>query len=428
MNTLNKAQFKASKKIVKKLSKYGIACLWGQIRSGKTRAFLNASRGWRTLVVTKKDAQAGILSEAKEIGVDVDVINYHSIDTKNPDDYQLIILDEAHLYISQAQPKPSTIWKKVKRFTHRKFIIFASGTPTAEGYGGLYSMLALSSWSPFRDYQRFTKWFEYYGIPSKIYTATREVPSYKKTKTDLIKKDMKHLVVTLTRKDTGHKHEVKDIVHTIELTKHQHSLYEELKEDKVVTIGKYEILADTGAKILSKLHQIAGGIAVKCEPKVKKNPDFVKVPKKKRKKFTKDELIAYEKSKTILIPRTYYFTDESPKVKYIKDNFDPETTIILSYYKHEQTYLAKLFPHTGSVTKLSTGVDLSHYKTMIVYSMSFSASNYEQVKGRLMNVNRKSKVRCHYLISGIDEYVLNAVKNKENFTASWYKKELKNAK
>ena len=58
---------------------------------------------------------------------------------------------------------------------------------------------------------------------------------------------------------------------------------------------------------------------------------------------------------------------------------------------------------------------------MIVYSMAFSSANYFQVKARLMNVNRKTPMSVHYLISGIDKYVLKAVQSKSNFTTRWFK-------
>lgn len=382
---LKEAQQQASRELSYNLRTHGLALLWGQIRSGKTRSFLDASRPYRTLVVTKKDSISGIISEAKEIGVNVDVINYHSIQKKDPNEYQLIILDECHLYIASATPKFKPIWKEVKKFTQGKFCIFASGTPTPETYAGLYTMLALSDWTPFK-HSRFTLFFEEFGVPSRTYIGSRDVPCYKRTQDKKLLKQIKPYVVSLTRKDTGHKHEAKDVYHKIEMNKQQLKILNALDKDKLYLKGDYEILADTPIKALIKKHQIAGGIAIKSED---------------------DSL--------------FNFKNTPPKVKYIRENFDLDTTIILSHYIHEQEYLKDLFPHTGSVTKMSTGVDLSHFKTMVIYSMAFSSANYEQVKGRLMNVNRKKKIRVHYLVSGIDEYVLKAVKNKENFTSRWYR-------
>ena len=36
-------------------------------------------------------------------------------------------------------------------------------------------------------------------------------------------------------------------------------------------------------------------------------------------------------------------------------------------------------------------------------------------------MTRKEEVIIHFLVSGIDQYVYNAVSNKESFTARWYK-------
>ena len=405
MELLTKAQAKASVKIQKRLEKYGLALLWGQIRSGKTRAFLDASRQYKTLVVTKKDSQGGILSEAKELGLNIDVINYHSIQKMNPDDYELIILDESHLYISSATPKHPTIWLEVVKFTKGKRLIFASGTPTPEGYGGLYRMLALSTWSPF-PYKRFTLWFKDYGIPSTTYTRDREIPSYKKTKAKLIKSKIKHLIVNLTRLDTGHVHEAKDVHHFVSLSKKQQKIQNSFDKKKLWLKGGMDILTDTPVKYLSKCHQLAGGVSIKGEPLAEDNPDW----------DGKDK-----KTEFLYTPQTYKFKKLPPKVKYIQENFDPETTMILSYYQDEQELLKSLFPHTGSVTKMSTGVDLSHFKTMVIYSMAFSSANFQQVKGRMLNIKRDTPVSVHYLLSGIDKYVIEAVEAKESFTSSWFK-------
>jgi len=346
------------------------------------------------------------------------------------------ISGNCHLYISQAKPKLSTIWNEVVKFTKGKLCIYASGTPTPETYAGLYHMLALSSWSPFK-FQKFTHFFDGfstwrkpdktniarsynytppynsklhfvtktkgYGVPSTTYTGQLEVPCYKLTQVDKLLAKIEHLIVRLKRIDTGHKHEAQDVDHNIKMSKEQKALVRILDIDglyekpcgtcKRCLKGKKRcksivtILCDTAVKELSKYHQISGGVAVKGE-------------------FVDNNMLIFQ-----TLP---------PKVKYIKKNFDINKTIILSYYVHEQEYLAKMFPHTGSVTKMSTGVDLSHYDTMIIYSMAFSSANYYQVKGRLMNVKRKTPINVHYLLSGRDEYVLGAVRDKKNFTSNWY--------
>ena len=373
-------QLRASKEITEKLDKYGIALLWGQVRSGKTRPFLYASKNYnKTLIVTKKDAMSGVHSEADEVGVDVDIINYHSISKMKPV-YDLIVFDECHLYISPQQAKPPKIWNACKQFTKDVDIIFCSGTPTAEGWTKLYHMLSLSDDSPFSKYKRFTQWFADYGIPKTLYIGNNKVPCYKTGKKDKIINAVSHLVISLTTKDTGHTHEANDIICDIPMTHRQNRLVELLERDKYIPLPQGVLLGDTAVKRLIKRHQIAGGIGVNLEDDGQ------------------------------------YLFKRSEKVEYIKERFNVDTTIILSHYIIEQEVLSKIFPHTGSVTKMSSGVDLSHFENMVIFSMAFSAANYIQVRARMMNINRKTEVNVYYLISGIDKYVYDAVSKKQNFT------------
>ena len=96
---------------------------------------------------------------------------------------------------------------------------------------------------------------------------------------------------------------------------------------------------------------------------------------------------------------------------------------MLAYHIAEQKALAEIFPNTGSITKKAEGTDYSHIKFMIIYSMSFSAATFEQVRHRQMNIeNRTEPIGVIYLLAGIDTYVYKAVQGKKNFTAAWYRR------
>ena len=57
--------------------------------------------------------------------------------------------------------------------------------------------------------------------------------------------------------------------------------------------------------------------------------------------------------------------------------------------------------------------------------MGFSAATYQQVIGRQLNfMTRTEEVIIHFLISGLDQYVYDAVSSKQNFTTKWYKDRL----
>ncbi len=264
-------------------------------------------------------------------------------------------------------------------------MIFSSGTLTPEGYAGLYNMLALSDHSPWKKYKRFTLWHEDYG---RLYTMRingLDIKMYDRTKEEKVLKDVKKITVSITREEAGHIHEAVDRCVPIALSKKQTKFAAKLEKDLVVEKKNGEILADTPAKLLQKLHQTSGGY-------VKGEDNFVLEFK------------------------------EKPKVKWLLENIDPDKTIILSHFINEQKLLSSLFPHTGSITKNAEGVDFSHFDVMVIYSMAFSAATYEQVRARQMNFSRDKPVEIIYLQSGIDQYVYKAVSAKKNFTASWYRR------
>ncbi len=382
---LHTHQQKAYKALKKKLKKHHLALFIGETRSGKTRPLLELCKGYENpLVVTKKNAMGGIHSEALEMGGinNLTVINYHSVGKVDPKRYDLVIYDECGYYIGSF-PKRSLIWNTCKMVTQDADVVFASATPTSEGYAKLFNMFALSKYSIWSKYGRFTTWHKDYGLPYQMRLNGYNVTKYERTKIDLIKKDMKHLIVTMTRKDAGHQHEAVDKLIDIDQSKKQKKMYKALRTDLI--IEKEEILADTPVKLMMKLHQISGG-------------------------FVKRE------------DNSVYSLKKNPKLEWLKKNVDPNITYILAQYQAEQEMLAEHFPHTGSVTKMAAGVDLSMYENLIIYSMNFSAQNYEQVRSRQMNIKRDSSITIKYLISGIDSLVYKAVKMKKNFTSSWFTK------
>lgn len=386
---LFKHQGKASKKIQKKLKKYSVCLLAGEPRSGKTLSFIDASNALyeRILIITTKKAMGDIqiaLNEYKTTS-HFDVINYHSCQKLHHEKYDCVILDEAHNYIT-GYPKRSAIWNNVFHFTKRCIpIIYSSGTPTPEGYAGLFNMFALSYKSPWKKYKRFTSWHINYGKPYTIRVNGYNIQQYDRTHEDKVKKRIKPLTVTITRKEAGHKYEAKDKLHHIKLSKKQKKIIKMLDTEYVYDKKDFTILADTPSKLIQKKHQINGG-TVKCED-----------------------------SKLMIFKN-------NPKVEYINKHFDTNQCIILAFFKAEQELLSKIFPNVGSVISNAEGVDYSHFQHMIIFSMSYAAKSYEQVRARQLNiVKRKSKVIVHFLISGIDQKIYEAVSNKKDFTASWYK-------
>ena len=378
-------QLKASEKIQKKIKRKNICLLAGEVRTGKTLSFIHAADKMfnRILIITTKKA---IESVTPHINCKFDVINYHSCQKLHGNDYDCVILDECHNYIT-GYPKRSAIWKNVFEFTKNDTpVIYSSGTPTPEGYAGLFNMFAISSKSPWKDYSRFTLWHKDYGEPYQIRINHINITRYDRTKVEKIKKDLKKLTVTITQEEAGHTFFAQDEIHDIQMNKKQIKIINKIDRDLVYEKGKYTILADTPAKLMQKKHQISGGFC-KCE---------------------EDMLYAFK---------------TNPKVTYINENFDVNKCVILAYFVAEQEMLSRLYPNTGSVIQNAEGVDYSHFEHMIIYSFGYSAKNYEQVRARQMNLfKRKTKISVNFLMTEIDKKIYEAISQKKNFTSSWYNK------
>jgi hypothetical protein len=402
-----KHQRKAARKLISRLKQYGISILAGEARSGKTLSFILASHKLHlkeVLIISTKKA----LDDIKKTTIlypntKFVVTNYHQVINLKQKEYQLIILDEFHRYISTASPKhKSTIWKEIYKISYFTPIIFSSGTPTPETYASIYSPLALSCKSPFNRYKNFTAWHKDYGIPYDIIIewdsvkkrAKRKAKGYDKVKIPKVKKAIEHLIVSITRKEAGHKYEAEDKLHHIPLTDYQEQLYKALDKDRMYELPEedYTILADTAATLPFKKHQISGG--------------FVKAV---------NDLNESE---------TFNHQVGTNKIQYIKDNFNPKKTMIVAFYIPEQEYLATIFPNVESITKICEGTDLSHFDDLVIYSFGFHAVTYQQIRARLLNFEKRDKEAIvHFLLSGIDKDVYTAVAiDKKNFTYSWYKR------
>jgi len=393
------------------LSKYGLVYLAMEERTGKTLTSMilaEMTNRTKVLVLTKKKALGGWNETIKAYAGDgitsFTVINYHGVHkavTKpngsrayklniDPKDYDLIILDEAHGYLS-AYPKVGAIWKSVKKLCSGKPLIYLSATPNAQGYQLLFNQLSLSDWSPYSGYANFYRWFEHYGIPSKVRTAYGLQETYKKCKQEAWTK-VKHLFITYTRVELGFTQEPTDSVHYYELDETTKKLYNSCIDDEMFNINDVIVIPlDSSMKLRTTLHMIEGGV-VKNEDK-------------------------------------YIVLDNSEKIDAIlKDFGDSERNVIMYHYKAEYLKLEKYFKNTVllQATSYAEGVDLSMYDNLIIYSQDFSTARHSQRRARQANMKRTDPIDVHFYLvkGGLSEQVYETVSvNKTNFIDSTFEKE-----
>jgi SNF2 family DNA or RNA helicase len=390
------------------IRKYGLVYLAMQVRTGKTvTALLTAEKVGAEVILflTKKKVISGILDDHKQLGLKADIIvtNYENIHKINQK-FDIVICDEAHGNGLGQFPKPSVRVKKLKELCKGKPIIYLSGTPTPESYSQIFHQFYISSFSPFKDYVNFYKWAKDYVDIRLKYFKGLKVNDYSNANQTKIKQMTDHLIIPFTQHEAGFRAEVEEITIGIKMEPSTYFLADRLKRDRIYT-GKdgNVVLADTGAKLLSKLHQIYSGSVID----------------------ENEEGLIFDRSKAY----------------WIKDNFKDKKIAIFYKYKAEEIMLYLTFGYDKFTTDpqefaksdskwfLSQiqsgreGINLSTADALIMLNIDFSAVSYWQARARMQNKDREEASKVYWLFAegGIEEKIYKAVKDKKDYTLSYFK-------
>ena len=390
-------QANIAKKALDILRKYGVVYLAMEERTGKTLTALYAaeiSKANKILILTKKKALEGwfdTLNKWRHTKKFV-VTNYHQAN-KIKDEFDLVILDEAHSYLA-SYPKPGKIWKDVASITLKQQlpIIYLSATPYAQGPQQLYHQFKLSIYSPWIKYKNFYQWFKEYGIPSKVRTPYGLKETYNVVQVDKVLADVNHLFIRYSRKDLGFEFEPTDKLHYVELNEWTKKLYNKILKNQYAMLDDgTEIVCDNPIKLRTTLHQIEGG-ALKVD------------------------------NKYIELPNT-------EKIDYILKTWgDTENLCVMYNYVGEGMKLKKYFKNALllQATSYAEGVDLHHIDNLVIYSQDFSTARFTQRRARQCNINRKKPIVVHFLLvkKAVSEQVYKVVSlNKQNFVDSLFQRE-----
>lgn len=387
-----KHQTKIADEAYEVLGKAGLVYLAMEERTGKTLTSIlvaEMSKAKKILIITKKKALEGWEDTLDKFNTtkNYTYINYESLHKLNDTNFDLAIIDEAHANLS-AYPKIGKTWKTVYKFVKDIPIIYLSATPSAQTYSQLFHQLKLCKYSPWAHYPSFYIWFKEYGIENIIWLGGRQVKQYNECKVRAYE-DVKHLFISYTRKELGFEHEPNDIIHFVKLGEESRGLYNELNKSSIIKSLDY--VADTPMKLLMGLHQIEGST------------------------------LKTEETESINLKGL-------EKIDYIKKEFgDVSSLVIFYHYKQEEKLLQANFKQARilQATSFAEGVDLSMYKTLVVYSMDFSTARYTQRRARQCNMKRGEAIDVHFLLveGGISEQVYNTVAiNKSNFVNKYFDK------
>jgi len=397
------------------LTNYHVLYLAMEMRTGKTITSLSIAERYgadNILFVSKKKALQSIIDDHKKMGFKSSLfaINYESLHKIPNINWSLVIIDEAHSL--GAFPKPSKRTKQLKKICAGKPIILMSGTPSPESWSQLYHSFCVSSFSPFNGYKNFYRWAKDYVNVGIKYIRSMPINDYTRGKKDKILKKIDHLKISFSQKDAGFDvSEVDEQILICDMPWHLSDMSAAISKKNIYRYSRglinRVVTTNSGADVVNKLSQIAGGTMI----------------------FNDD------KDGTIL---------SEHKAEFIKERFKGKKIAILYKYRAEFDILKKHFKNyttnpelfnseldrtfISQVVSAREGVNLSSADALVMYNIDFSATSYWQARARLQHKDRTRAAKLYWIFNsgGVEFEVMEAVKNKRNFTWTYYKEQMVN--
>lgn len=407
--TLRPYQKAAADKLVDILKAHRIAYLSAMVRTGKSFTAMEVVRQLgvqRVLVLTKKKAIASIEKDRDAYGLTdrVTVTNFEQAGKLKGQSWGLLVVDEAHGVGSY--PKPSKRFKDIRAMNYA-MILLMSGTPSPESYSQLYHQFALGG-APWGMYRTFYKWAERYVNIRKKYVGTgTQVNDYSQAREADIMRDITPLTVTVTQEQAGFTTQIEEHVHKVTMLPRTYRMARRIMKDGV--IGRYRedgkagrvVLADSGAKAMSKLRQLYSGTVI----------------------TEHHGAVIFDRSKVEYIQRT--FTGKTA----ILYTFNAEGDMLKEAYAGRWTDSPEAFnadPEAvfiGQVRASREGVNLSSADDLVFFGIDYAALSYLQGRDRASYLGRDRANRVHWILAagGIEGDVFATVQRKTDFTTAHYR-------
>jgi len=395
-------QIRIANEAVVKLINFKLVYLACQVRTGKSLMALETAKLYkanRVLFITKKKAISSIQKDYNDFGYTFDlmVVNYESLHLVTQS-FDLVICDEAHGKIA-GFPKPSEMAKLVKEKCKGLPVILLSGTPTPESYSQIYHQLWISDFSPFREYSNFYKWSkEFVNVITRNF-GYADIKDYTDANQEKILQYVDKLFIRFTQQEAGFTSSVSEQILYCKMSPLTYDLCKRLNKDFVVQGEKEVILADTGVKLMGKLHQLYSGT------------------------------ILFESGNCQVIDDT--------KGQFIKERFKHEKIAIFYKFKAEYQMLKKVFADNicDNLEEFNTttknialqivsgreGISLKAAKYLVYVNIDFSSTSYWQSRDRLTTMDRlRNEIFWIFSEGGIEDKIYKAVMNKKDYTLSQF--------
>jgi hypothetical protein len=217
-----------------------------------------------------------------------------------------------------------------------------------------------------------------------------------------INRRIKYYVLTFTQLEAGFTSTVNEMVLEVEMKPITNTIIERLKRDLVVKNSKGQvILADTGVKLMQKIHQLSSGTC-KFEDGTSKIIDYSKA------EFIKEK---FEGQKIGIF---YKFKEE---LNMLQEVLKDKLTTDLNEFNSTDKWIALQFISGRE------GLSLKQADYIVALNIDFSATTYFQFKDRMTTMERKEN-QLYWIFSkgGIEEKIYKTVLGKKDFTLNVFKK------
>jgi hypothetical protein len=377
-----------------------------QVRTGKTLTAMGTAQKLgvdNMLFVTKKKAISSIEDDYKLLSpkFHLTVINYESLH-KVAGKYECIVLDEAHGM--GAYPKPSKRTKMINQIIKKQnpFVILMSGTPTPESFSQMYHQVYACPHNPFRNYTNFYKFSKDYVNVVQIRIGAMPHNNYSSGKQSILDQ-MKPYMISYTQKEAGFKVKTIEKVLKVKMSDLTYNMVTQLKKHLVIEGTDEVVLADTGVKLMSKLHQLFSG-TVKFESGKATVIDLSKA------EFIRTQF------KNQKIGIFYKFKAEYDALKEV---YGDDLTNDLNEFKTTDKNIAL------QVVSGREGISLKEADCLVNYNIDFSALSYWQSRDRMTTKDSiQNDVYWIFSEKGIEEKIYRAVTKKKDYTLKHFEKDL----
>lgn len=394
------------------LNTHGLLYLAMEVRTGKTLTALGICSklsAANVLFITKKRVIPGIESDFEMLGADFNMvtINYeslHKIDVKGQN-FDIVICDEAHCMGAFA--RASNRAKQVKDlFKHNPsaHLILLSGTPTPESFSQMYHQVWGHPNNPFKGYKNFYAWAKDYVTITQKRIKGNWVNDYNQGNEQMIFEAMAPYTISYSQKDAGWASYIEEEVLICNVSPLTHMLCKRLRKDKVIQGKGDVILADTGVKLMSKLHQLYSG--------------------------------------TIILESGEHKIIDYSKADYIAKRFWEHKIAIFYKFKSEYDALLEVYGEkylTQDIEEFKTtnknialqivsgreGISLKEADYLVYYNIDFSATSYWQSRDRMSTKTRTdNKIFWVFSDGGIEAKIYKVVNEKKNYTLKHFNDDL----